>query len=293
MQHILGIDIGGGHVGVGVVSADGDLRSLVDARIPERGAPEALAEVVRTGAQSAIDQAGVQPERFGVALPGVWDRTTAVMKRAVNLPLLEGTDLRALFTGALGATPHLDADVNAAGWAQWRAIEPTPTRFLYLSLGTGVGGCVVLDGQLIKHTRGGAGHFGFLIVDTAPDAPAGRNEVPGCLSAFASGPSLQALASGSEDPLESYVPLTDDVLDVASQALAIGLLQIIHIYAPNQIVLGGGVIDHHAELVTRTRDELMRRKTSLVPEALRLDQGKLPTKTAGVIGAALLARDAH
>ena len=110
------------------------------------------------------------PSAVGIAMPGIWDRQTGVMQRALNLPRLEGTDVVRLFERALRRPVRVETDVNAAGWAQWRAIRPCPLRFVYLSIGTGVGGSVILDGQLLRHTRGGAGHLGHLIVDTAADA---------------------------------------------------------------------------------------------------------------------------
>lgn len=288
----LGIDIGGTRVRVGIVRNDGRIIAQEEGRLPAEGAPEALGQLVAQQMERVIAHADTTPERAGVALPGVWDPQTGVMKRAVNLPRLEGVNLYELFHAALGRNPRLEADVNAGVWGQWRVMQPRPTRLVYLSLGTGVGGSAIFDGQIVRHTRGGAGHFGFLIVDTSPDAPAGRNDVPGCLSAIAAGPALHLAATGSTDPEAiGDEALPEPVIDRAASALAIAFMNLVHIYAPDTILLGGGVIDHHPEIVERTRTVFGRYRSKLIPAELQIVQAPLTTHEAGVIGAALLALD--
>jgi len=272
----LAVDIGGTHCRVASVAGDGRILASVICDTPRDGEPEALAESLWSAADRL--QSGAPAGPAGVALPGLWDRATGVMERAVNVPLLEGRDLRSYFATVLRRPVFVETDVIAAAWAQWQALTPRPARFLYLSLGTGVGGCVILDGQIVRHTHEGAGHFGFLIVDTAPDAPAGRNGVPGCLSAAVSGQALEQ--AGSRMPPR------------AAEGLAVGLHQLTHIYAPDVIALGGGVIDNHPKLVTEARQAFERRRTGLVPNGMQIVDAPLDSHDAGVIGVAALARAA-
>lgn len=199
------------------------------------------------------------------------------MQRAVNLPRLEGVNVRKLLERALHRPVYLETDVNAAGWAQWRASAPLPRRFMYLSVGTGVGGCVILNGEIVRHTHGGAGHFGHLVVDTAPDAPRCGCGGRGCLEAITSRPPSAEAAAWGEWSTK------------AANGLALGLLQIAHLYAPDTIMLGGGVVEHHPELVPRTQSAFNVLRTTLVPEQMTIQAAPLPTDQAGVIGAALLA----
>lgn len=312
----IGIDIGGGRTRAGVIDATGRLLALRAAPTPPGGAPTQLAECIRSLVQEVIGEArraAITPPsdvaRFGMAppigivLPGLWDRQTGIMQRAVNLPQLEGANLPELFAAALGRPVFVETDAIAAGWAQWLAVARTsgtcsgvisapagmspisaspdrasvsaPPRFVYLSIGTGVGGCVILDGQIIRHTRGSAGALGHLIVDTLPDAPLCRCGARGCLEALVGGWALDANATAS--------------LDGAAAALATGLLPICHIYAPDTIALGGGVIEHRPELLDRTIAEFATRRSTLVPADLKILRAPLATDQAGVIGAALLA----
>lgn len=226
-----------------------------------------------------------------MALPGLRDPATGILQRALNLPELEGVDVREYLAGAIGHAVFVESDVNAAGWAQWHHLDWRPARFVYLSLGTGVGGSVILDGRLVRHTRGGAGHFGLLVVDTAPDAPVDVAGVPGCLSAVAAGSVLQGRAPPGK-PLGSATEsvLSEAVRERAARGLAVALADVVYVYAPECIALGGGVIDHHPELVEDARAALDRYRGDLVPAELVIEQAALRSDDAGVIGAALLAR---
>ena len=290
----IGVDIGGTRVRVGVVTDAGAVCAHAESRLPTAGDPEPLRELVARQTEHVLSESGVTPEVAGVALPGVWDRDTGIMRKAVNLPRLEGINIERLFSAALGRPVLLEADTNAGVWGQWRRLEPRPERLVYISLGTGVGGSVILDGHIVRHTRGGAGHFGFLIVDTSPGAPGGRNNVPGCLSALVAGPALHLAATGHSDPEAiGAEPLPDDLLQSTSRALAIGIMNLVHIYAPDAVALGGGVIDNHPELVDHTRVACGLFQSSLIPPGLRIERAPLSTHDAGVIGAALLALRYH
>ncbi len=276
----LGIDIGGTSVRVGVVTDAGELLARADAPTPSDGDPALLGKLLSEQVQRVVDDAAQgAPSAVGVAVPGIWDRETGIMQRAINLPQLEGRNIRQLFADALGRAVFVESDVNAAAWAQWHALKPRPRRFVYVSIGTGVGGSAILDGQILHHTHGGAGHFGHLIVDTGADAPLCRCGSRGWLEAIVSGPALAGAARTSAGA----------ALDHAAHALAIGLLQLAVLYAPDVIALGGGVVDHEAALVDQTRIAWGQLRRGLAPPALRIERAPRPTDQAGVLGAALLA----
>lgn len=287
----VGIDIGGTHVRVGAVTADGRIAARRDADTPAGGDPERLGTLLRDSVRRITNELGPPVVPIGVALPGLRDPATGILQRALNLPELQGIDVREYLAGAIGHAVFVESDVNAAGWAQWHHLDWRPARFVYLSLGTGVGGSVILDGRLVRHTRGGAGHFGFLVVDTAPDAPVDAAGVPGCLSAVAAGPVLTRAAAPTADAEPTAAATVPSaVLDQAASGLAVALANVAHLYAPDCIALGGGVIDHHPSLVDRTCDALRRYRSALLPAGLRVQRAALSSDGAGVIGAALLAR---
>lgn len=282
----LGIDIGGTHTRLGVVEPSGRVVEFREHPTPDAGDPSELSELIKQTIATWSLTHELGNAVVGVALPGVWDRGTTIMQRALNLPRLDGVRLNELFERGAGRSVRLETDVIAAGWAQHRALDPSPPRFVNLSIGTGVGGCVILDGQIVRHTRGGAGHFGHLIVDTSPHAPLCRCGGRGCLEALVAGAAWETSAA-------PHVRSVDDVASATfergARALAVAALQISAIYAPDVIVVGGGVAEGIPDLIERADQYFRQSMSGLVPEHAHIRPAPTPSAQAGVVGAALLA----
>lgn len=275
----IGIDIGGTSTRVALIE-NGLIFDSRSEPTPPSGDPDRLSELLAkhvADVRSSYD--GLDPSaRFptGVALPGIRDPLSGIMRRCLNLPRLEGLDMTQFFRHALGQAVLIETDVNAAAFAQWEALAPRPARFLYLSIGTGIGGAVLLDGQLLRHTNNSAGHFGFLVVDTSATAHSGRTGVPGCLEALAAGPVIARADSVGRK--------------AAAQAVAIGLQQLTSVYQPDMIALGGGAIDNFRDWFIQIEDAFADRPTAALRDAPQLIRAPLRSDDAGVIGVAALAR---
>ena len=292
-QTAIGIDIGGGSIRAGLV-CDGELSVREVAALPAKGEPAALSRVVR----NLIERVGrgsvaAKPGAVGVGLPGIWDRGTGVMRKAVNLPGLVGVNLRDYFAACCGRPPFLDSDVNCAAWAQFRATPQASARqrVIYLSLGTGVGGAVILEGELQRHTNGGGGHFGFLCLEGDDRWGVTIGHAPALLSDFASGPALahhaaRELGLAAGERVETLGPRT---LAAAARALSAAIRNLIAVYQPDVCLLGGGVVDHYPALVGATETEYRRHVHPLAPAGFQICAAALVSHDAGVIGAAQLA----
>lgn len=267
----VGVDIGGQTVRAGLVSAAGELLRRASRATPEGGEPGRLCELIRELVDEVREGAAVA--RVGVALPGLRDASTGVMLRAVNLPRLEGTAPGALLEAALGCTVRVEGDMNAAGFAQWRRLGQ-PARFAYLTLGTGAGAAVILEGTIVRHTRGSGGHLGHLVVDTAADAPVCGCGLRGCLEAVVCGAARGGAAGWRER---------------AAAGLAVGLAHLAHIYAPEVVAVGGGVVEHHPALFDDAAARFGAFRSALAPGGLRIVRAPLTSDDAGLIGAALLS----
>ena len=272
----LGIDIGGGHCRAAVVDDTGAIHSFHTCKTPHSRDQflDAIGELART----ATGATATSRETVGIGLPGIVDPRTHAMRCAVNLPFLEGSDVAAILHSAIRCPVQIETDVNAAAFAQWRRHRGRPQRFVYLSLGTGIGVGVVLDGQLIRHTDGGAGHWGHVPVDTSRDARVCRCGARGCLEAVAAGPAW--------DRSESSPTHSDDR---RITALAIGCLQIAAVYAPDLIVLGGGLVDHRPELIQAIARRVGDMQGAASPPSIAIERAVLSSDESGVIGAALLS----
>ena len=271
----LGIDIGGGHCRAAVVDARGAILSFHSCKTPDHR--DQFLDAIGNLARTAADSTPTSRATVGIALPGIVDPRSGMMRCAVNLPFLEGSDIAAMLRAAVRSPVQIEIDVNAAAFAQWRRRHDRPQRFAYLSIGTGIGVGVVLDGELIRHTDGGGGHWGHVPVDTSREAPVCRCGARGCLEAVAAGPAwddTDSSATGSRD--QRITPL------------AIGCLQIAAVYAPDVIALGGGLIDRRPELVQTVAQRVKNLCGNVSPPSMAIERAVLSSDEAGVIGAALL-----
>ncbi|MDD7930237.1 ROK family protein [Microbacterium thalli] len=191
----IGIDIGGTKIAGGVVSADGTIvdRIRVDTPTDTDALADAVADMVRHFRDSHDVTA------VGVAAAGFLDRTRSIMRHAPNIDWVEHP-LRAELESRVGVAVVLENDANAAGWAEYRfGAGRGSANMVMLTLGTGVGGAVVIDGQLLIGGRGAAGELGHVRFERG-----GRLcgcGLYGCLEQYASGRALQREAIAiADDP---------------------------------------------------------------------------------------------
>ncbi|MCA9244202.1 MAG: ROK family protein [Phycisphaerales bacterium] len=268
----LGIDIGGGKVRAGAGSPE----AAPAVYATPKSAEELIALIRR------LFEEARRPDLLGVGVPGVPDTRSGVIRRSVNLPWLEGFPLRKRLEEVVGPPEKgikhprllLDSDVNVATWAQWEACG-FPARFVYLSIGTGVGGGVVLKGDVVRHTNGGAGHFGFLLTDPRQDAAALEGDAPGSLSAC-----VAAFCQGQRDVTTR---------PYAARAIAIGAAQIARIYDPDVIAVGGGALDHDDALFPEIERQIPLWRGGVVGCHYEVRRAPLSSDQAGVTGAVAMA----
>ncbi len=264
----IGVDIGGQHTRIALVQR---ARIVDQQRFPTPQEYPALLDTLT----AAID--GLREEHpvtaVGLGLPGRFDPDTHVVQRALNLPFLEGHTPDEDLANRLRLPVALASDVGAAAVGQHAALPGAPHRFLYLSLGTGVGGALVVAGKLQDLSTDGPAHFGHVIVDTAEDAPACACGARGCLEACVRGPALS-------DPARRAV---------AGLRLGLGVLQLVHLLRAQVVMLGGGVLDHDPNLLDEVRAMWTPPPTTLIPAGFEIRGPALATDQAGVLGAATLA----
>lgn len=298
MTQAIGIDIGGTNTRVGLIDAAG---GVVDVRrgptLPGAGGAELIQWIAAAINELAAVHPAATPTAVGVAVPGLLDEARASILRAVNLPFLENVPLRDELAARTGRPIALDTDVAAAAWAEYTVAPHQPRRMVFLVIGTGIGAAVLLDGRLVRHTDSGAGHIGQLIVDSSPDAPRGRCGTAGCLEACAAGPALERAAEAVGLPpslaeLQARCQNGDTaataVVNTTARFLAIGLVNLVHLYAADEIVIGGGAAGALPELIRRAGAHVRDLGGDLVPRDLVLRAATLGDD-AGIIGAALLA----
>jgi glucokinase len=190
---LFGIDLGGTKVAYALAGEDG--HPSRERRRPTEPTGDAAADVARIAGdvRALLREAGLGPrdlDAVGISVPGPFDPATGMVLRPPNLPGWDEVPLRAWLEKALGAPVHLDNDANAAALAEWRYGAGQGTRHLvYLTMSTGVGAGLILDGRLYRGVRAGAGELGHVQLEWNGD-PCSCG-LRGCAEAYLGGAALQ------------------------------------------------------------------------------------------------------
>lgn len=310
---VIGVDLGGTKLLAGALDGTLDVRHRayrtvagVEQAALLEGIVEAVAEVVDAGAADG-------PVRgVGFGIPSLVDRTRGASVYSVHLPLHE-LPLREVMAERLGLPVWVDNDATAAMLAEWRFGAARGARnAVLLTLGTGIGGGMVVEGELVRGARGMAGELGHVVLDPAgpPCGPGCPNR--GCLEALASGTALarEALALAAEHPgsalgsaLAAGEPVTGALATrlahegdpAAVQAvgrigrwLGVGIAGLANIFDPDVVVVGGGVLSAGDHLLSPAREALARHALPPLGELVHIAPARFGAES-GLIGAAALA----
>lgn len=310
---IVGLDIGGTNMVVGLVPFQGGMpRGLRKRRThPERGGEDVVdraATMVKDAVAEVLEGEGGEVLGVGIGSPGPLNRKTG---RVLETPNLGFTDfpLRDLISGAAGYPATLDNDANCATFGEWWQGAGKGARVLVgLTLGTGIGGGLVLDGEIHHGASDAAAEFGHMTIDTTGRKCKCGNY--GCLEAYASGPNIAAravegLQAGIESVLTELVEgdlgsitaatvyeavvlgdaFADEVMKETAKVLGVGIANLLNVLNPDAVVIAGGVTRAGDHLFEPLRKEVRRRAFRSAVNACRIEPAALP-ETAGVIGAA-------
>jgi glucokinase len=291
-ESYLGIDLGGSAVKLGVCGLDGVPRTRAAiATEPERGAEDAMARIA-AAALALIGEAG-GIGACGIGVPGELDPARRVLVRANHLPGWSNVAITERLGELLGVPTVLENDANCAAWGELRAGAGRGARSLVcFTLGTGVGGGVVIDGELWTGATGAAGALGHVVVD--PNGPECRCGQRGCVEQYASATSVarrygQGSARDAFEAADRGDAKATAAVDWACDGLAAGVANVIHIVQPEVIVLGGGMAAAGDALLGRVRAGVARRVRPAWLAGVRIVCTSLGDD-AGWIGAALWSR---
>jgi glucokinase len=248
---VAGVDVGGSALKLGVLAPDGSRRA--ECSLPVRKGESA--EAIFAGAARALRElAGGVPRGVGVGLPGLLDRVKGCVPQSPNLPWLVNVPVAAVLGKELGlaaASIRLENDANLAALGeQWLGAARDLRNLLLLTLGTGIGGGLILDGELFIG-EGQAGEPGHLNID--PDGPPCGCGSRGCLEMFASASAARRRALERGLPRESPGDLVllagearahagpeRELLGEVGYDLGRGLAQVLALLDVRTFVFGGG-----------------------------------------------------
>ncbi len=314
-SYTVGIDLGGTNIKGGVCDGRGAVlvRHSIETRA-DQGAEHVIGrmgtlvdELIRGANCDRAQIAGV-----GVGAPGPMSHARGVIYSAPNMPGFVNVPLRDRFAALTGLRVVLENDANAAAFGEFAAGAGQDVQTLVmLTLGTGIGGGVVLEGKLWRGHFDNAGEVGHtVIVPGGRPCPCGQQ---GCLERYASANAVaerlsEAVRSGADSRLKAKVFANEeldarDVLAAMDQGdalaaliwdetcyyVALGIVNLRHLINPELVVLAGGLINAGERLLQPVQAHFERLSWKIAPDAPRIALATLGTD-AGTIGAALLAR---
>lgn len=291
----IGVDLGGTKLLAGALSASGEV--LHEVRRPVGGLDrETLLLTIESAVTEAAAAAGTEIIAAGFGVPSLLDRRTGRSIRSNHLPLDDFPVAEHLRT-RLGMPVAVDNDGNCAALGETGpgGAAAGARDAVLLTLGTGIGGGLVLDGRLYRGATGAGAELGHMVVDA--DGPPCFGDCPGtgCLEALASGSALErdARAAGIDSGpevtrrAEAGDPAAAELLETLGRRLGVGLAGLAMIFDPEIIVVGGGVMNAGERVLAPARQELRRRAMGPARE-VEVVAAALGER-AGMVGAALMA----
>jgi len=286
------VDIGGTGTKIGIVGEDGSVvrRTMIPTNAP--AGPLGLVDAIANAFRLLLDSIDEAPPLIGVgvSIAGFLNRDRSAMIHNANLPLLREFPLRSALEDRFSLDCLLEVDSNAAALAEyWVGAGRGATRLLGLTLGTGVGGAVIIDGALLRYTGECAGDVGHVIVD-----PKGRLcscGARGCLEAMANSAAVSERAGGRSprdviNAAREGDGASQKVLMETGRWVGLGLASLVPLYAPDRIVIGGGIAAAGEHLLDPTRASFVEHAS---PQYAEIDVVGSPFEGwEGMIGAASL-----
>ena len=309
MRAAIGADLGGTKMAIGVVDSAQEVLHRSTERTYGRDLDELLDELEAELREAVA--ACPQAEAIGLGIPSTVDRERGIAIGSVNLPLA-GVPIRDLISERLDLPIFVDNDANVAALAEHRfgAARGT-TNAIMLTIGTGIGGGLILGGELYRGSTGAAAELGHVVIDQAGPPCQGTCPNRGCVEVLASGTALgrdgtlaaeahagsalgKALARGDEIDgrfvTEAAIGgdgIAVEVVATIGRRLGVALSSLANVFEPDVIVVGGGASAAGDLLLVPAREQLRARALPPMNEtpvrAAALGPG------AGMIGAAEMA----
>jgi glucokinase len=291
---VLAIDIGGTKLATAVVDPDGGIRARRKVAIERENVAATVNQIVNEAA-SVMAEAGLdwpQVDGVGVIVPGIY-RENEGTAWAPNLWGDQYVDLRTALRDRLPSEIHIDSD--RAGYVlgeQWLGAAQGLSDVIFLAVGTGIGAGILSGGRLIRGAGGIAGAVGWFALQ--PDYQAAYRNC-GCWEAEAAGPALAR--RGGEDSAERVVeaarggsPKASAAIGETVRYLAMGIANLISVFNPEMVVLGGGLMQAGDLFLEPIRGAVPQWAQPYSARQARIELSALG-ESAGLLGAAKIARE--
>ncbi|MBI2305245.1 MAG: ROK family protein [Chloroflexi bacterium] len=315
---IAAVDLGGTKILAALLDSNGRILYRDYRATQAQQGPEAVIGSLETAIRQVTLDKGVPTSRLlgiGLAVPGALDVARGIVTQSPNLPGWKDVPLKRILEERLGAAVVFENDANAAALGEYAfGAGRGALHMVYVTVSTGIGGSIIVHGQLYRGVNGSAGEIGHMIVDLhGPPCNCGNN---GCLESLASGTALareakahladgessliSELAATSEEGVTARTiflaaqrgdSLANQLIRQAAEYLGVGLANVVNILNPEVIVIGGGVAQMGAFLVDPAVATMRKRALSLPAQTVKVVPGQLGEQAA-LLGMVKLVRAA-
>ncbi len=314
---ILGIDLGGTKILTSLVNSEGQILSRDHSVTPAAKGPESVIQAVVASAERALKGAPVSIEQVsavGVGAPGLADTEAGILFTSPNLPGWKDVPLRDIIQEKLKKKAFLINDGSAAALGEhYFGAAKGVNHFIYVTISTGIGAGIVSDGKALKGFKGMAGEVGHMtIADEGPLCHCGNR---GCWETLASGTALAKVArtrieTGADTTILNFAegkidrvtaqavqaaaeegdPLANELILKSAYYLGVGVANLINIFNPELIVIGGGLSNMGPRLFQPAHKVVQERAFNRAYRTVRFVKAALG-RNSGVLGAATFALD--
>jgi len=311
-QNRIGIDVGGTNVKLALVSPDGKI--IYSNSIPTHA--EMGYEYTINNIKEAIhtllketDSKEKDIQGIGFGFPGQVDYKSGVVRLAPNIPGWVDIPIAKMIEDEFHIPTRVDNDVRCAALGELNfGAGKGCENLICITVGTGIGSGLIVNGKLVRGASNAAGEIGHIKLQMLDGPICGCGDT-GCLEAFASGPSIVAMAeayiSGGKSTkyrelanpdITPYVvyeaakagdPVAKRIFIITGEYIGIGLASVINLLNPEKVIIGGGVAASGDYLMEPIRETVKKRAMKIAGEAVEIVPAQLGN-TAGVIGASML-----
>lgn len=308
---VIGVDLGGTNLRTALLSQDGEILDRhKEATHAADGWKKVVARLIEniTRQRKIAAQRGLDVAAVGVGAPGVIQMDKGIVVKSPNFPDWNNLPLREELEKALNLTVIIENDANAAALGeQWRGAGRGIGSMIFLTLGTGVGGGIILDNRIWHGADGMAGEIGHMtIIPNGRKCGCGNS---GCLEMYSSARGIvqsyrEELGKAASQTIGALDEITSEkiyqaahegdraarqVMKNMGSMLGIGIASLINIFNPETIVIGGGVKDAWPLFIGATHEEILKRafqvpaeRTQIVPSMLGDDAGMMGAAAAAL-----------
>ncbi len=308
---VFAADLGGTHLRAAMVDGKGTIQYHLKRPTPQAENPDEIVRALVTAArecESHATQHGGRITAVSIAVPGTVDVEEGIVIKAPNVPCLDGFPLGAALASDLQCPATLENDANAAAVGEmWQGAGRDYQAIICVTLGTGVGGGIILNGKLWRGADGSAAEVGHMALDPFAGVPCTCGS-RGCLEVYASATAIVRMAREARPRYPNSILHTSEnvtsqmvyeagllgdelALEVFRQMgvyLGIGMASLINLLNPEIIIVGGGVADGWKLFEQHMRQQVIERAFPLPARNVRILRAQCGDD-AGLLGAARLA----